>query len=112
MLTRDDTEARTYALLEDLEDLSEALMEMISVGLTGTQEPPARDVVAALQRATSHATELANPEAHNHSRLQTRRLQMRGVAMLRRAVDRRRRRRRPASQLSDHELLEQFGERT
>lgn len=32
MPTRDGTEARTFALLGDLEDLSEALMEMVSAG--------------------------------------------------------------------------------
>jgi hypothetical protein len=66
MPTRDDTEAHAYALLGDLEDLSVALMEIVSVGVSRKQEPLARDMVEALQRATHHAKQLAEPEAHHH----------------------------------------------
>jgi hypothetical protein len=69
MPTRGDTEAHTYALLGDLEDLSVALMEIVSVGVTRKQEPLARDMLEALQRATHHAKQLAAPEAHDHGRL-------------------------------------------
>jgi hypothetical protein len=69
MPTRDGTEAHTFALLGDLEDLSEALMEMVSAGVTRKQEPLARDMVEALQRATQHAKQLAEPEVQGHGRL-------------------------------------------
>src|SRR5437879_6589928 len=69
MPTRDGTEAHTNALLGDLEDLSEALMEMVSAGVTRKQERAARDLLEALQRATQHAKQLAKPEVQGHGRL-------------------------------------------
>lgn len=69
MPTRDGTLSHTNALLRDLEDLSEALMEMVSAGVTRKQERAARDLLEALQRATQHAKQLAEPDVQGHRRL-------------------------------------------